>query len=131
MVMPSDPLLSDSVPPTVPDAEIPSEKLETATSVRRKARQAGRFLTGPIPLSWIRAHIRDPADRLLLVLRAHSDMQKSADLKVTAAILSDAGITDRKVAYRALEALEGNGAISAKRAPGRRPVVRLLCRGSR
>ena len=119
------------IPPTVPDAEIPSEKLETATSVRRKARQAGRFLKGPIPLSWIRAHIRDPADRLLLVLRAHSDMQHSAELKVTAAILSDAGIPNRKMAYRALKALEASGAISVKRARGRHPVVRLLSQKSK
>ena len=121
--MPKSPSLETPIPPTVPDSEVPSEKLETATSAHQKDRRARRFLKGPITFSWIREHMRDPADRLLLILRAHSDMQHSADLKVTADIFRDAGITGRKVAYRALEALEASGALGVRRAPGRRPVV--------
>jgi hypothetical protein len=56
---------------------------------------------------------------------AHSDMQNSAELKVTADILRDAGILNRKMTYRALKALEASGALDVQRAPGRRPVVRL------
>jgi hypothetical protein len=115
-----------TIPASAPDDAIPYEKVETRTAAAQKARRAGRFLQGPILLSWIRKHIRNPADRLLLVLTAHSDMQKSAELKATTAILRDAGIAHRKVAYRALDALEANGSISLQRYKGRRPIVRLL-----
>ena len=88
-------------------------------------------MKGPIPLSWIRDHIRDPADRLLLVLLAHSDMQKTRVLKVTADVLRDAGVESRKVVYRALSALEANGVLGVLRKRGRRPVVRLEHQGIR
>jgi hypothetical protein len=65
---------SDIIPPTVPDSLVPSEIVETSTAAHYKAARDRRFLKGPIPLPWIREYIRDPADRILLVLRAHSDM---------------------------------------------------------
>jgi hypothetical protein len=61
----------------------------------------------------------------LLVLRAHSDMQRSSEIKVTADVLRDAGITDRKAAYRAIKRLEVSGSVLVSRKPGRRPVTRL------
>ena len=117
---------TDAVPPSVPDDAVPAEKVETKTASGHRARRDSRFLRGPIPLPWIRDRIRDPADRLLLVLIAHSDMKQSAEIKVTADILKDAGITDRKVAYRALDALEDSGSISLQRHKGRRPMAKLL-----
>ena len=116
----------NSVPVFVPDADIPTEKVETNSSLRRKANRARRFLKGPIPLLWIRKHILKPADRLLLVLRAHSDMRQSIELKVSSDILGDAGITNRKTAYRAIAQLEDNGSLSVSRKRGRRPIVRLI-----
>ncbi len=116
---------------SVPDDAVPVEKVETRTAAQQRARRAGRFLQGPIPLSWIRNHIRNPADRLLLVLTAHSDMQKSAELKVTADILRDAGINNRKAAYRALGALEVRGVLTLQRHRGRRPLARLLAKPAR
>ena len=114
------------IPASSPDDAVPAEKVETRLVARRKARRAGRFLKGPIPLPWIRAHIRDPAVRLLLVLIAHSDMRQSLEIKVTADILQDAGITNRKVAYRALDTLEADGSVSLQRHKGRRPFASLL-----
>jgi len=116
---------TDIIPASMPDDAIPTERVETRTAIGQKARRASRFLMGPIPLSWIRDHICNPADRLLLVLLAHSDMQNSRELKVTADILRDAGISGRKAAYRAVEALEASGALTAQRHQGRRPIVLL------
>jgi hypothetical protein len=117
---------SKSILPSDPDDAVPAERVKTKLVTKRKARREGRFLMGPIPLSWIRQNIHNPADRLLLVLVAHSDMQRSKEIKVTADILNDAGITNRKVVYRALGALEGNQSISLQRHKGRRPVAKLL-----
>jgi|GEM_PF-2725851 hypothetical protein len=117
---------ADVVSPLVSDDAVPAEKVETKHASKRKAHRAGRFLKGPTPLSWIRDQIRNPADRLLLVLIAHSDMRQSTELKITADILSDAGITHRKASYRALNTLEASGSLSIQRHRGRRPVVRLL-----
>ena len=122
---------ASTIPASVPDDAVPTEKVETLTAARQKARRAGRFLKGPIPLPWIRQNVRDPADRLLLVLLAHSDMRQSSELKVTADLLRDAGISDRKAAYRAVDALEASGALTARRHQGRHPVVLLLTRPTR
>jgi hypothetical protein len=117
---------SNIIPASMPDAAIPAEKVVTKLATRRKAHRAGRFLMGPIMLTWIQSHIRNPVDRLLLVLIAHSDMRQSSEIKVTADILNDAGVTKRKAAYRALDALEANGSISLQRHKGRRPIVKIL-----
>ncbi len=117
---------TDAVSLSTPDDAVPAEKVETKQVARRKARREGRFLMGPILLSWIRKHIRDPTDRLLLVLIAHSNMNRSREIKVTADILKDAGIPYRKAAYRALDALEADGSISLQRHKGRRPIAKLL-----
>ena len=107
------------------DLDIPTERVNTATDKRRAARKSERFLKGPLLLSWVRSHIQCPAGRLLLVLRAHADMGKTLRLKVSGDILSDAGIDDRKVAYRALRKLEAKGSITVTRRPGARPEVQL------
>ena len=116
---------SASIPASLPDRNVPVERVDTASSKGRRKRRADRFLKGPIPLNWIREHVQCPADRLLLVLRAHSDMQRSSEIKVTADVLRDAGITDRKAAYRAIKRLEVSGSVLVSRKPGRRPVTRL------
>ena len=126
--MESDPSGIDAVLPSVPDLEVPSELVTTSTSKRRKANRAKRFLKGPIPLSWIRKYIRDPADRLLLVLCAHADMRQCSELKVGADVERDAGIANRKALYRALVALEVKGVLGVTRQPGSRSVVQLKVR---
>jgi hypothetical protein len=125
------PLPVGTIPASVPDAAVPAEKVETQTVIRQKTRRASRFLKGPIPLSWIRRNVRAPADRLLLVLVAHSDMRQSTELRVTADILRDAGIGGRKAAYRALGALEANGSLILRRHRGRRSVVQLTAKPAR
>jgi hypothetical protein len=114
------------VPASLPDYEVPSVLVEIPPTARRKAKRADRFLKGPIPLSWVREHLKNPADRLLLVLCAHADMRQSVELKVTADIERDAQIGSRKIRYRALLNLEANGAVEVARKPGSRPMVRLL-----
>ena len=110
---------------SVPDADVPEERVATKTAVRQRARRRDRFLKGPIPLKWIRENIQCATDRLLLVLRAHADMQRSNEVRVRADILRDAGITDRKTGYRALNRLEAVGALTVIRKRGQRPVVCL------
>ena len=52
-------------------------------------------------------------------------MQRSTELRVTGDVLRDAGIVDRKVAYRALQRLERSGTLTVTRKRGRRPLVRF------
>lgn len=114
-----------SIPASVPDRDVPAERVDTASSKGRNKNRAHRFLKGPIPLGWIREYVQCPTDRLLLVLRAHGDIQHSNEVTVSGAVLRDAGIADRKAAYRAIKRLEASGALSVSRKPGRRPVIRL------
>jgi len=110
---------------SVPDGDVPAERVDTASSKSRRKRRASLFLKGPISFGWIRDYIQSPTDRLLLVLRAHGDMQHSNEVRVSRAVLRDAGIADRKADYRAIKRLEASGALSVSRKPGRRPVIRL------
>jgi hypothetical protein len=114
-----------SIPTSVRDRDVPAERVDTASSKGRRKRRADRFLKGPIPLNWIREHVQCPPDRLLLVIRAHADMQRTDEVKLTADMLHDAGITDRKAAYRAIKRLEVGGSLTVSRKRGRRPVIRL------
>ena len=117
--------IAGSISSLVPDQDVPAERVQTATVSRRAERRQARFLRGPIPLEWVRKNIRDSADRLLLVMLAHADMQRTTELKVSADILRDAGIAGRKVEYRALSVLEERGVLSVSRRSGRRPRVQL------
>jgi hypothetical protein len=122
---------SNTVPASVPDSQVPAEKVETATARQREVSRSRLFLQGPLPLSWIREHINNPADRLLLILVAHSDMRRSAEVKLTGGMLADAGIGDRKAGYRALGKLESRGVIAVTRKRGMRPIVRILAHPGR
>ena len=73
---------ADIIPASLPDNVVPAEKVGTRIVTKQKTRRTRRFLKGPIPFPWIHGHICDPADRLLLMLLAHSDMQRSIELKV-------------------------------------------------
>ena len=110
----------------IPDSQIQTVKIITPLEKQRQSKRNSRYLAAPIKLSWIREHIKSPTDRLLLVLCAHSTMINSSELKVSSAILKDAGISDRKVAYRAIASLEEAGELTADRHPGRRVVIKLL-----
>lgn len=114
-----------SILASVPDGEVPCVRVETPTDHRRLKRRADRFLKGPIPFAWIRQHVQCATDRLLLVLRASVDMRRTADVKLSADLLRDAGITNRKTAYRAIERLETRGSLTVHRKRGRRPTIRL------
>ena len=113
------------ISPSVPDQYIAAEKVEFPSTGKRKQPKAELFLKGPIRFDWIRQNVQCPPDRLLLVLRAYGDMLRTRELKLTAGMLRDAGIDDRKAGYRALHRLEANGSLTASRNCGRRPIVRL------
>ena len=110
---------------SLPDSEIPCQRINTRTDLIREKQRQLRFLKGPIPLQWIRENIQSPADRLLLVLRAYSDMQRGGPIKLTAGIEADAGMPNRKATYRSLQKLESKAIISVERASGRKPLVSL------
>jgi hypothetical protein len=114
-----------TISPSVPDDAIPAEKVETRLAARQRDRRSGRFLLGPIQLSWIRQNIHSPADRLLLALLAHAIMRRKRELHLTADILRDAGISDRKITYRAVKKLEDGGSITVQRKRGQRAIVYL------
>jgi hypothetical protein len=111
------------IPAYVLDTDVPEERVSTGSVARHQARRAGRFLKGPVPLKWIRDHVQCATDRLLLTLRAHADMRRSDEVRVSADVLRDADIGDRKTAYRAIERLEASGALTVLRKRGRRPVI--------
>ena len=77
---------------SVPDGDVPAERVDTASSKSRRKRRASLFLKGPISFGWIREYIQSPTDRLLLVLRAHGDMRHSNEVSGAAAVVRDAGI---------------------------------------
>ena len=113
----------DPIPAFVPDADVPEVRVSTGCAVRRQSQRAGRFLKGPVPLKWVRDYIQCSTDRLLLTLRAHADMRRSNEVRLSTDVLRDAGIADRKTAYRAIERLEASGALTVARKRGRRPVI--------
>ena len=114
------------IPSSVPDEEIPCKEVELASASHRKLKRQALFLKGPLPLAWIRENIRCTPDRLLLVLRAHADMGRGREVVLTASVLRDAGIEDRKAGYRAVARLEASGAIIVTRRPGQRHTVRII-----
>lgn len=105
---------------------IDQQLVDTPTLKRARTKRRRRFVKGPIPLPWVRDHCKDPAFRLLLVIKAWSAMLKSDAVKLSADLLRDAGIGDRQMAYRALATLESMGTIEVVRLKGRRPSVKLL-----
>lgn len=106
-----------------PQPAVTEQKIPTESHRQREQSASTRFLAGPVPLAWIRQYIRDPADRLLLVLRAHFDMHGKRSLRLTKQIETDAGLYNRKAVYRALGKLEASAAIRVARRPGAKPLV--------
>ena len=115
-----------SISAAVPDKDIVSERVDTPSSRKRRRRHDQLFLMGPVNFTWIRRNLVSPADRLILILRAHCDMQGSPELKVSTEIFRNAGIVDRKSSYRALRKLEANGSVVVRRKSGCKPTVRLI-----
>lgn len=110
-----------TIPKSMPDSSVPCERI----GIDQEPKQKSLFLKGPIPLSWVRKSIPDPTSRLLLVLRAYSDMQRAEWFKVSKEIEREAGLKYRKAVHRALKQLEDAGAVKVIRKPGRRPTVKV------
>lgn len=105
----------------LPDSDIPCELIP----VKKSKPSISRYLKGPLPFSWLRKNITQASDRLWLVLIAYSDMQSSLTIKISTKVTDDAGITNRKTLYRALEQLEERGCLAMERHRGRKPRVTL------
>src|SRR5262245_64613619 len=79
----------------------------------------GKFLRGPIPLSWLGPVLCLPGQKVLAVALAiwfvAGLQRKREGLKLTSATLHDFGVKDRSAKYRALNTLEQAGLIRVGR----------------
>jgi hypothetical protein len=103
-----------------------ADKDLTYERITPRKKSVERFVQGRFPLRWIREHLRDPADRLLLTLVAYSDMTRSKKVPITSSLLEDAGILERRTLYRCLTALEKRSGVAVDRRKGARAVVHNL-----
>lgn len=108
---------------TTPSGEI---EVETEALHRPKARHAGRFLKGPIPLRVIAAASRLPGRALAVLLAIHHQTALTRNPVVTLpkSLLTELGVTKHGKA-RVLHALEDAGLVRVERQLGRSPKIRL------
>lgn len=90
-------------------------------------RQSEKFLRGPIPLNWIAQAARLPgkAFQVGMALWFLSGIKRSRTVALSGSVLEEFGV-NRYAAYRGLKVLEDAGLVSAKRHPGRNPIVTIL-----
>jgi hypothetical protein len=105
-------------------------EVETAALHRSKARQAGRFLKGPIPLRDIVAASRLPGRALAVFLAIHHRVALTRNPFVTLPrrLLVDLGV-DKDGKARALQALESAHLVRVERQRGRQPKITLNRKG--
>ena len=90
-------------------------------------RRAGRFLKGPIPLSWLQQAAKLPgkAVAVSLILWFLAGVRRSArDIRVSRRLAQEFGV-GRKARYRALVALERAGLIAVQRHSGQSPRITI------
>ena len=90
--------------------------------------RGGKFLKGPIPMSWIETASTLPGKALVsgLVIWFERFCSKSTSVKFSLRKLADKGIP-KSTGRRALRALEKAGLISVRRPSGRSMEVTLIC----
>jgi DNA-binding transcriptional ArsR family regulator len=90
----------------------------------------GRFLKGPIPLSWLgrACCLRGPkVVPVALAIRYLAGLRNCTEgLKLTSKTLELFGVLDRSTKTRALQSLEGAGLVRVVRRPGKNPLVTIL-----
>ena len=107
---------------------LPSNLFESTNTNQAppKHKPGEKFLKGPIPLEWLCMAARQPGKSLHVAVAiwflAGITYKKTITLQGT--ILRALGVS-RHAAYRALQALEKAGLVTAKRHPGRFPVVTI------
>jgi len=102
-------------------------------SVSRKPprhRQGEKFLKGPIPWEWLTEAAKQPgkAFQVGIALWFLAGIKGSRTVALSGSVLEDFGV-NRYAAYRGLKVLEDAGLVSAKRHPGRNPLVTILDAG--
>lgn len=107
-------------------AGVSEVEVETAALRAAKARHAGRFLKGPIPLSDIAKASRLPGRALAVLLAVHHRQALTRNPVVTLPkrLLDELGVT-KDAKARALRALEVAGLVRVERKSGQSPKVRL------
>jgi hypothetical protein len=90
----------------------------------------GKFLRGPIPLSWLGRACRLSGAKVVAVALAVWFLAglrgKREGLQLTKATLKHFGVVDRSAKYRALKELERAGLIRAERRRGKNPLVTIV-----
>lgn len=101
-------------------------EVETAVLRAAKARQAGRFLRGPIRMRDIAAASKLPGRALAVFLAVHhrTALTRSSAVKLPGALLRELGV-NKDAKARALHQLEAAGLLSVRRNPGRSPTIEL------
>lgn len=116
---------------------VPQVSVPPQSSQERRSRETtasnwvqGKFIRGPIPLSWLNRACRLSGPKVLPValaiwflagLRGRED-----DLNLTTAVLDQFAVTDRSSKSRALKALEKEGLIEVIRQQGKNPRITIL-----
>jgi hypothetical protein len=108
-------------------------------SVPGKSRECGRtnsfvngkFLKGPIPLSWLSRACEIGGGKTLATALAIwwvSGLRNSSktNLRITTETLKQFAVTERNAKYRALQALENAGLIKVVREKGKNPFVTII-----
>ena len=92
-----------------------------------RKRPGEKFLKGPIPLNWIAQAARLPgkAIQVGMALWFLAGIKDRRTVALSGSVLEDFGV-NRYAAYRGLKVLEDAGLVSAKRHPGRTPIVTIL-----
>jgi hypothetical protein len=95
-------------------------------SRQRSPGRKGKFLAGPIPLTWLTTAAQLPGKALSvgLALWFLRGCQKRATVRLTRQTLEQFGVS-RKAGYRGLELLEAAGLVEARRHVGRSPWVTI------
>jgi hypothetical protein len=113
----------------VEDKDIPARLSDE--SQRRIADQAKKksrhFVKGPIPIPWLAKAAKMPGKTLAvsLLLWFQGGMTGYERIRLAPTHLKRFGI-DRKAVYRALRMLESERLIEATRAPGKRPIIKIV-----
>ena len=111
-------------------AGIAEVEVETAALRRARARQAARFLKGPIPLNDVAVASRLPGQALAVFLAIHHRQALTRNPVVTLPkrLLAELGVTKDSKA-RALHALENAGLVNVERRHGRTPTITIISKG--
>ena len=85
----------------------------------------GRFIKGPIPLSWIQKACIVGAEKLALYLMYMKGLTKRSKIPLKSAEMERFGLSPKTRRVQ-LAKLEEAGLVKAEKAAGKKPVVRLL-----